>query len=273
MKNIGEKQKEAVEALKQKRDVKPELGLILGSGLGELADHIENPVVVDYEDIPHFPKSTVAGHAGTLVIGTWQGKTVAAMKGRFHYYEGHSMQDVTFPVRVMKGLGVNTLLITNACGGMNPSFAPGDIMVIDDHLNMTGDNPLIGPNDPDMGPRFPDMSRAYSPELRTVAEEKAAELDIKVQHGVYAGITGPSYMTPAEVKMLRQCGADAVGMSTVPEVIAANQMGMRVLGLSCITDMAIGEELEPLTHDDVVAVAARTKPVFKNLVQTITASL
>ncbi|MCQ6266100.1 purine-nucleoside phosphorylase [Fictibacillus sp. WQ 8-8] len=247
----------------------PEIGLILGSGLGELADEIENAVQIDYSDIPHFPVSTVEGHAGKLVIGTLNGKTVLAMQGRFHFYEGYSMQDVTFPVRVMKGLGVKLLIVTNACGGMNPEFSAGDLMIIDDHLNMTGANPLIGPNDAELGPRFPDMSTAYTPELVQFTKDTAANLGIKVQHGVYAGITGPTYMTKAELRMLRTVGGDAIGMSTVPEVIVASHMSLKVIGISCITDMAIADELEPLTHEQVVAVANRTKPKFINLVKEL----
>ncbi|MDM5199590.1 purine-nucleoside phosphorylase [Fictibacillus enclensis] len=249
--------------------MQPEIGLILGSGLGELADEIENPVQIDYSEIPHFPVSTVEGHAGKLVIGTLNGKTVLAMQGRFHYYEGYSMQDVTFPVRVMKGLGVKLLVVTNACGGMNPEFSAGDLMIINDHLNMTGANPLIGPNDAELGPRFPDMSTAYTPELVQFTKETAASLGINVQEGVYAGITGPTYMTKAELRMLRTVGGDAIGMSTVPEVIVASHMSLKVIGISCITDMAIADELEPLTHEQVVAVANRTKPKFINLVKEI----
>ncbi|WHY70323.1 purine-nucleoside phosphorylase [Fictibacillus enclensis] len=249
--------------------MQPEIGLILGSGLGELADEIENAVQIDYSEIPHFPVSTVEGHAGKLVIGTLNGKTVLAMQGRFHYYEGYSMQDVTFPVRVMKGLGVKLLVVTNACGGMNPEFSAGDLMIINDHLNMTGANPLIGPNDAELGPRFPDMSTAYTPELVQFTKETASSLGINVQEGVYAGITGPTYMTKAELRMLRTVGADAIGMSTVPEVIVASHMSLKVIGISCITDMAIADELEPLTHEQVVAVANRTKPKFINLVKEI----
>ncbi|MDN4074635.1 MULTISPECIES: purine-nucleoside phosphorylase [Fictibacillus] len=261
---------EAVSTIQSKAEkAAPEIGLILGSGLGELADEIENPVHIDYSDIPHFPVSTVEGHAGRLVVGRLNGKTVVAMQGRFHFYEGYSMQDVTFPVRVMKGLGVKLLIVTNACGGMNPEFSAGDLMIIDDHLNMTGANPLIGPNDAELGPRFPDMSTAYTPELVQFTKETAASLGINVQQGVYAGITGPTYMTKAELRMLRTVGGDAIGMSTVPEVIVASHMGMKVIGISCITDMAIADELEPLTHEQVVAVANRTKPKFINLVKEL----
>lgn len=270
MATLLSKMNEAVNTIQSKTEkVIPEIGLILGSGLGELADEIENPIHIDYSEIPHFPVSTVEGHAGRLVVGTLNGKTVVAMQGRFHFYEGYSMQDVTFPVRVMKGLGVKLLVVTNACGGMNPEFSAGDLMIIEDHLNMTGANPLIGPNDAELGPRFPDMSTAYTPELVQFTKDTAANLGINVQQGVYAGITGPTYMTKAELRMLRTVGGDAIGMSTVPEVIVASHMSMKVIGISCITDMAIADELEPLTHEQVVAVANRTKPKFINLVKEL----
>ncbi|MBA4495698.1 purine-nucleoside phosphorylase [Paenactinomyces guangxiensis] len=247
----------------------PQIGLILGSGLGDLAKEMEEAIVVPYGEIPHFPVSTVEGHAGQLVIGKMGGKTVAAMQGRFHFYEGYSMNEVVFPVYVMKALGIQLLIATNAAGGMNSGFRPGDLMVITDHLNMTGSNPLIGPNLAELGPRFPDMSSAYTPELREVAFTVAKQQGAQLQQGVYAGVSGPTYMTPAELIMLRNLGGDAVGMSTVPEVIAASHAGLKVLGISCITDMAIGEELEPLSHDQVVEVANRTKPVFMKLVKGI----
>jgi purine-nucleoside phosphorylase len=273
MEQLLEKMKEAVAKIQGEINEKPEIGLILGSGLGVLADEIENAVKIDYADIPHFPKSTVEGHAGKLVIGKLNGKCVVAMQGRFHFYEGYSMQEVTFPVRVMKGLGVETIVVTNACGGMNANFEPGDLMIITDHLNMTGANPLIGPNESELGPRFPDMSRAYTPELVALAKKTAEAIGVPVQQGVYAGITGPTYMTPAELIMLRNLGGDAVGMSTVPEVIVASHMNMKVLGISCVTDMAIGEELEPLTHEQVVEVANRTKPKFIKLVKEFVAAV
>lgn len=273
MENLLHKMKEATASIQEKVSEKPTIGLILGSGLGVLADEIENAVKIDYKNIPHFPESTVEGHAGQLVIGQLEGKTVVAMQGRFHYYEGYSMQEVTFPVRVMKGLGVETMVVTNACGGMNANFEAGDLMIISDHINMTGDNPLIGANVEELGARFPDMSRAYTPELAEVAKQAAQNLNINVQQGVYAGITGPTYMTPSELIMLRNLGGDAVGMSTVPEVIVASHMQMKVLGISCVTDMAIGEDLEPLTHEQVVEVANRTKPKFISLVKEFISSL
>ncbi|MBD1372971.1 purine-nucleoside phosphorylase [Hazenella sp. IB182357] len=260
---------EAKHKIKSLCAVEPEVGLILGSGLGELGDEIEEATVIPYHEIPHFPESTVAGHAGQLVIGKLAGKNVIAMQGRFHFYEGYSQQDVVFPVYVMRALGIQVLVVTNAAGGMNANFKPGDLMVITDHLNMTGSNPLIGSNFEELGPRFPDMSAAYTPALREIAFQVAKEQGVTIQQGVYAGISGPTYMTPAELIMLRTLGGDAVGMSTVPEVIAASHGGLKVLGISCITDMAIGEELEPLSHEQVVAVANRTKPIFKNLVKGI----
>ncbi|UJF31202.1 purine-nucleoside phosphorylase [Paenibacillus hexagrammi] len=253
--------------------VKPVIGLVLGSGLGDLAHQVENSIAIDYSDVPHFPVSTVEGHAGRFVAGTLEGKQVIVMQGRFHYYEGYPMKKVVFPVYVMKALGVQTVVMTNAAGGMNRSFQAGDLMLISDHLNMTGDNPLIGPNHAELGVRFPDMSEAYSREYRALAHRLAEGVvgedgkALKLQEGVYAGISGPTYMTPSELTMLARVGGDAVGMSTVGEVIAARHAGLKVLGISCITDMAIGEELEPLTHEQVVAVANRTKPKFIALVK------
>lgn len=273
MANRAQTVREAVAAIRERTDHVPEIGLILGSGLGDLAEQIADATVIPYGEIPHFPVSTVAGHAGRLVIGHLEGKTVVAMQGRFHYYEGYSMAQVAFPVYVMKFLGAKVLIVTNAAGGMNKAFQPGDLMLIVDHLNFTGDNPLIGPNDDELGPRFPDLSRAYDPELIALAEQKARDLGIRVQKGVYAGISGPNYLPPAELVMLRRLGGDAVGMSTIPEVIAAAHCGLRVLGISCITDMAIGEELEPLTHEQVVAVAERTKPKFTALVRAVVAGV
>ncbi|AFH62006.1 purine-nucleoside phosphorylase [Paenibacillus caseinilyticus] len=254
-----------------------EFGLVLGSGLGDLAGQVEDPVVLPYDAIPHFPVSTVEGHAGQFVIGRLEGRQVIVMQGRFHYYEGYSMKKVVFPIYVMKQLGVRSLLITNAAGGMNRGFQAGDLMLISDHLNLTGDNPLIGIHHPELGVRFPDMSQAYSREYRAlarrIAESMSAERGeaVRLQEGVYAGITGPNYLPPAELTMLAKLGGDAVGMSTVGEVIAASHAGLRVLGISCITDMAIGEELEPLTHEQVVAVANRTRPVFIELVKRFVA--
>jgi purine-nucleoside phosphorylase len=273
MGQLLQRMEEAKSYIQSQITVQPQIGLILGSGLGELADDIQEVVRIPYESIPYFPVSTVEGHAGQLVIGRLHNKTVIVMQGRFHYYEGYSMQEVTFPVRVMKALGADQLIVTNACGGMNPAFKAGDLMLIQDHLNMTGSNPLIGTNESELGPRFPDMSRAYTPELLTLVRDSAQSLGIEIQQGVYAGITGPTYMTPAELTMLRKLGGDAVGMSTVPEVIVASHMAMKVIGISCVTDMAIGEHLEPLSHEQVIEVANRTKPRFIALVREIVARM
>jgi purine-nucleoside phosphorylase len=273
MENMLEKIKQSATYLEGKIETKPQIGLILGSGLGELADEIEDAVKIPYSDIPNFPVSTVEGHAGQLVIGKLHGKDVVAMQGRFHYYEGYTMQEVTFPVRVMKQIGVELMVVTNACGGMNKNFEPGDLMIITDQLNFTGDNPLIGANFEELGPRFPDMSSAYTTEYVDFVEKTANNLDIKVQKGVYAGVTGPTYMSGAELVMLRNLGGDVVGMSTVPEVIVASHASMKVIGISCITDMAIGEELQGITHEEVVEVANRTKPKFIKLVKEIVSTV
>lgn len=265
-KNIIQK---SAQFLKSKFQQTPQVGLILGSGLGVLADEIENPTKIPYNEIPEFPVSTVEGHAGQLVFGTLHGKTVVAMQGRFHYYEGYSMDKVTFPIRVMKELGVTTLIVTNAAGGINESFEPGDLMVITDHINNTGQNPLIGPNDSDLGARFPDMSEAYSKDLRQLAKKVAASLQINVKEGVYVGNTGPSYETPAEIRMLRTMGGDAVGMSTVPEVIVASHAKLNVLGISCISNMAAGILDQPLTHDEVIETTEMAKANFLAFVKSI----
>ncbi|MGJ9382437.1 purine-nucleoside phosphorylase [Salipaludibacillus sp. CF4.18] len=260
---------ESSEWIRKQIDVQPKIGMILGSGLGELADEIEDALIIPFDKIPHFPSSTVEGHKGQLVIGKMEGKVVVAMQGRFHFYEGYSMQQVTFPVRVMKELGCHVLIVTNACGGMNENFQPGDLMVINDHINFTGANPLIGQNLDDYGPRFPDMSQAYTSTLREFALETGKKLGQTLQQGVYVAVSGPTYMSGAELIMLRKFGADVVGMSTVPEVMVASHMSMNVLGISCITDMAIGETIEGITHEEVMEVAAKAKPRFKELVKEI----
>jgi purine-nucleoside phosphorylase len=249
------------------------LGVILGSGLGDYAETVQDAVRIPFAEIPHFPASSVAGHAGVLVAGRLHGHAVALMQGRVHYYEGHSPDDVIFPARVLHGLGVKTLIVTNAAGGINPEFRPGDLMVIRDHINFMGFNPLRGKLAERFGPRFPDMSYAYHPELRALARGAAGELGIPVREGIYLGLSGPSYETPAEIRMFRGWGADAVGMSTVPEVIAANQMGMRVLGISCITNMAAGILDQPLTHQEVLETTARVKDQFTRLVDRIIAGV
>jgi purine-nucleoside phosphorylase len=267
------KYQEAVGYIQPKLKEKPTIGLVLGSGLGVLADEIENPTVIPYQEIPGFTVSTVVGHKGQLVIGRLQGKQVVAMQGRFHYYEGHDLADVVFPIRIMKLLGVETIIVTNAAGGVNESYRPGDLMLIKDHINLTGRNPLIGPNDDSLGTRFPDMSEAYSKAMREVAKSVAAEQGIPLQEGVYAGLLGPSYETPAEIRMLRILGGDAVGMSTVPEVIVAKHMQMQVLGISCISNMAAGILEQPLSHEEVMETTEKVKAKFLALVQGILARL
>ncbi|NDI34276.1 purine-nucleoside phosphorylase [Chengkuizengella sediminis] len=261
--------KESANYIKGKLKQSPEVGLILGSGLGVLADQIESAMEIPYEEIPHFPVSTVEGHDGKLVIGLLEGRNVLMMKGRFHLYEGYTDEVVTFPIRVMKELGIKTLVVTNAAGGVNTSFEPGNLMLIQDHLNFTGKNPLIGPNDNELGARFPDMSEAYSKRLRAIAESVASDLQINIQQGVYIGLLGPSYETPAEIRMLRILGADAVGMSTVPEVIAARHAGIEVLGISCISNMAAGILDQPLSHDEVMETTEKVKEQFLGLVKGI----
>ncbi|WP_018751473.1 purine-nucleoside phosphorylase [Paenibacillus sanguinis] len=261
--------REAAQYIRSRSTLTPKVGLILGSGLGVLADHLEQPVSIAYHDIPFFPQSTVEGHAGELLIGTVQGTPVVLMKGRFHMYEGYGPEVTAFPVRVMKELGVATLLVTNAAGGVNTAYAPGDLMLISDHINLTGRNPLIGPNDEELGPRFPDMSQAYSRKLRELAKGIATEKDVPLQEGVYAGLLGPCYETPAEIRMLRTMGADAVGMSTVSEVIVARHAGLEVLGISCISNMASGILDQPLSHHEVMETTDRVREKFLSLVLSI----
>lgn len=262
MKDYSQKIMEAKDFIENTINSRPTIGLILGSGLGVLADEIENPKIISYDKIPHFPISTVEGHAGELIIGELMGKQVIALKGRFHYYEGYSMDKVTFPVRVMIALGVKQIIVTNAAGGVNKEFAPGDLMIIEDHINFGFDNPLIGTNDNNLGVRFPDMSQAYNKNLITLGKKVAKENNIDIKEGVYAFVTGPTYETPAEVKMLRILGADAVGMSTVPEVTAAIHGGIDVIGISCITNMAAGILDAPLDHNQVILTAEKVKETF-----------
>ncbi|HZG71967.1 MAG TPA: purine-nucleoside phosphorylase [Chondromyces sp.] len=259
--------------LRERYKENPKIGLILGSGLGVLAEEIENPVTVPYEEIPDFPVSTVAGHAGQLVFGQLSGKEVVAMQGRFHFYEGYSFDQVTFPVRVMKQMGVEVLIVTNAAGGVNETFNPGDLMIISDHINNMGGNPLIGPNDSRLGERFPDMSEAYSKELRQLAKEIANDIGLQVREGVYVGNTGPAYETPAEVRFARIMGGDAVGMSTVPEVIVARHAKLKVLGISCISNMAAGILDQPLTHEEVIETTEKVRANFLSYIKKIVQSL
>ena len=262
---------ETVRFIRTKTSATPAIGIILGTGLGGLVQEIEKETVIDYSEIPHFPVSTVESHHGKLIFGTLAGKKVVAMQGRFHYYEGYGMKQITFPVRVMKFLGVGTLLISNAAGALNQSYARGDVMLMSDHINLLGDNPLIGPNDDTLGPRFPDMSEPYSEELITKAEAIARELGIKVQKGVYVAMQGPNLETRAEYRFLRTIGADAVGMSTIPENIVAVHMGMKVFGVSIITDECFPDTLKPITLEEVIAVANKAEPkmtaIMKELVK------
>ena len=250
-----------------------DVAIILGTGLGGLAADIVVETVIEYHELPDFPPSTVESHRGRLLCGTLGGKTVVAMQGRFHRYEGYSMQQVTFPVRVLRALGADTLIVSNACGGMHPLWAPGDLMLISDHINLLGDNPLIGPNDDTLGPRFPDMSAPYDAALRALAREVASQQGLTLREGVYVAVQGPNLETRAEYRMLRGLGADVVGMSTVPEVIVALHGGMRVLGLSIITDQCLPDALEPATLDRIVAVARGAEPTLSAVVSGVIARL
>lgn len=272
MTKLSEMLKETTAFLKEKGVGEVDFGLILGSGLGELADEVENGRAISFSEIPHFAVSTVVGHAGKLVYGTLSGKKVLAMQGRFHYYEGHSMQKVTYPVRVMAALGAHSLVVTNAAGGVNRNFTPGNLMLITDHINFTGDNPLIGENEDAMGPRFPDMSHAYTPAYIEIAKKVAKAQNMLLQEGVYMGYSGPTYETPAEIQMSRVVGADAVGMSTVSEVIVAAHSGLKVLGISCITNLAAGMQ-SSLDHGEVVETTERVKAQFKELIKATLAEL
>jgi purine-nucleoside phosphorylase len=247
----------ARDAIQERTHIRPQLAVILGSGLGGLADDVEVDAVIPYEEIPGFPVSTVPGHAGQLLLGTLEGKTAAVMQGRFHYYEGYPMSQIILPIRVLHALGAMTMIVTNAAGGLNPRFEPGDVMLITDHINAMGANPLVGPNDEEIGPRFADMTHTYAPDLQALTLNIARRLDVPLQQGVYAAVSGPTFETPAERRYLRIIGGDAVGMSTVPEVTAANHAGMRILGLSAITNKATGDaDQQPDSHEEVLAMAA-----------------
>lgn len=264
---------EAKEFIGKNTDVSPEIGIILGTGLGGLAEEIEVETTLSYKDIPYFPISTVETHEGKLLIGTLAGKSVVAMQGRFHFYEGYSMKQITFPVRVMSNLGIHTLLISNACGGMNPKYSRGDIMIIEDHINLLGDNPLIGPNLDEFGPRFPDMSEPWSKELIAVAEKIATDNNIKFQKGVFVAVSGPNLETRAEYKFLHLIGADCVGMSTVPENIVAVHSGLRVLGLSVVTDECFPDTLKPVNIEEIIETANTAEPkltlIMKEVIKQI----
>jgi len=258
---------ETVAAIRARHSRRPVLGLILGSGLGPYADTFSDATEIPYGELPHFPRSTVSGHAGKMVLGEAEGVPAVALQGRVHFYEGYSMEQVVLPTRVLGALGIRQLVVTNAAGGIDVDFRPGDLMLITDHINLMGTNPLIGPNIDPLGPRFPDMSEAYDGSMRETALRVARQQRITLKQGVYAGLTGPSYETPAEIRMLRQLGASAVGMSTVPEVIAAAHMGVRVLGISCITNMAAGILPQKLTHQEVMDTTAMVQEKFISLLR------
>jgi purine-nucleoside phosphorylase len=261
---------EAVAAVKERAGgTIPEVAVVLGSGLGDFANRLGGATSIGYDQLPHWPVSNVIGHEGRLVIGTLGGKRVAALSGRAHFYEGHDLRTVTFAARVVARLGLRTLILTNAAGGINVNLKPGTLMVMDDHINLLGTNPLVGPNEERFGPRFPDMSEVYSKRLRAVADEVAKTQGLKIGHGVYVAVHGPSYETPAEIRYLRTIGADAVGMSTVPEAIVARHMGVDVLGISCITNAAAGVLPQSLNHDEVMEVARQVRGAFAALLEGI----
>jgi len=264
-----EKRDEAINYIQNHTDARPDYLIILGTGLGHLADEIEIKDEISYADIPHFAVSTVESHAGRLLFGTLSGKDVVAMQGRFHYYEGYSMQQIAFPIRTLKALSVDTLIVSNACGGMNPNYKRGDIMLINDHINMLGDNPLIGPNDDELGPRFPDMSEPYTERLLEIAENVALDKGIKMHQGVYLAMSGPMLETKAEYRFLRTIGADVVGMSTIPEVITAVHMGMDVLGISVITDECFPDALEPVDIEQVLEAAGMAEPKMTQVIRGV----
>ena len=263
-----EKIQETAAFLKSKMHTQPETAIILGTGLGSLVNEITDKYEINYQDIPNFPVSTVEGHSGKLIFGKLGDKDILAMQGRFHYYEGYNMKEVTFPVRVMRELGIKTLFVSNASGGMSPDFEVGDLMIITDHINFFPEHPLRGKNIPS-GPRFPDMSEAYNKELIRKADQIAAEKGIKVQHGIYIGVQGPTYETPAEYKMFRILGADAVGMSTVPEVIVANHCGIKVFGISVITDLGVEGKIIEITHEDVQKAADAAQPLMTTIMREL----
>jgi purine-nucleoside phosphorylase len=264
-----DKVSEAAEAIRRRVREVPRIAIVLGSGLGDFANSLGDAVSIPYRELPHWPVSNVVGHEGRLVVGTTRGKTIAALSGRSHVYEGHDLRTVTFAVRALGLLGVKTLILTNAAGGINTSFSQGALMVIDDHINLIGGNPLAGPNDDRFGPRFPDMTVVYSARLRKAADEAGKTISLPLPHGIYVALLGPSYETPAEIRFLRAIGADAVGMSTVPEAIAARHMGMEVLGISCITNMAAGVLPQPLDHSEVMETARRVRGQFMALLEGI----
>lgn len=259
----------AVECVKSQTDFEPQIGIILGSGLNSLAEKIENPFYIDYKDIPYFPVSTAPGHKGRFVFGLLNGKKVVCMQGRFHYYEGYSTEQIIMPIRVMKLLGIEALIVTNAAGGINLGFSVGDIMMITDHINLTGTNPLIGKNDERFGPRFPDMSFTYTPEMQSLAKECAKNTGVELKEGVYLGLTGPSYETPAEIRAFRTLGADTVGMSTVFEIIAAAHCGLKILAFSLVTNMASGVLKKKLSEQEVLEIGTLKGEQMQSLIAEI----
>ncbi|HON44295.1 MAG TPA: purine-nucleoside phosphorylase [Planctomycetota bacterium] len=268
-----QKIQESVNCIRQKSDMPVTIGIVLGSGLGDFDKQLENRIEIPYSEIANFPISTVQGHAGKLVLGQVSGKNIIAMSGRFHYYEGYAMEQVIFPIRTMAKMGVHSLIVTNAAGGINFNFQAGNLMLIQDHINMLGTNPLIGKNQDDFGLRFPDMSTAYTPEYQQIALQAAREENIDLRRGIYLATTGPSYETPAEIRMMRTLGADAVGMSTVPEVITARHAGLKILGISCITNMAAGVLKQPLSHEEVFETASQAQEKFTRLIRNIISKL
>lgn len=258
---------QTVSFIKSKVNFNPKVGIVLGTGLGGLTKEIENPVCIKYEDIPNFPVSTVSGHKGNLIFGTVNDISVVAMQGRFHYYEGYTMQELVFPIRVMKMLGIELLVLSNASGGVNPEFEIGEIMIISDHINLMADNPLVGKNIDELGPRFPDMNCAYDKEIIEKAKEIANKNSIKVKTGVYAAVSGPCFETPAEYKYIRIIGADTVGMSTIPEVIAAHHMGLTVFAVSIITDLGVEGKIVEVSHEEVIEVANKAEPKMTTIIK------
>lgn len=267
--SLYERAEHAARTIRARMTAEPRIAIVLGSGLGGFADDFEEPVRIPYNEIPGFPRSTVEGHTGRLVSGKVDSVPVLAMQGRVHYYEGYSLEEVTFPIRTFKLLGIKTLVLTNAAGGINVQLTQGALMVISDHVNLMGDNPLRGPNDERFGTRFPDMSGVYSPALQELVVEEAKVIGAEVRRGIYGGLSGPSYETPAEIHLLRNLGADAVGMSTVPEAIVARHMDMEVLGISCITNMAAGISDEPIDHAEVMATGDRVRGTFTELLRRV----